>query len=378
MLPYYSTAAHIMKGVKLNMAMARRLPSGSWRVQASFTDYDGVKHRASFTEATAKLAETKAMMWQLGMVEADTKKQEKRLGDAMDLYIDTCRVSNRSPTTVRAYTSMRNSQFESIIEKPLKRITLMEIQKWINERSRVAAPKTIRNALNLLSAVLKENSIKLDFDLLKLPKSNREEMEIPSDEQVSALLESIYDQDDLYLAVAFAALMGLRRSELCALEWADISLVEDTPMLTVDKALVRDENGGYVVKETKTSAGTRRLVIPDAFHAELKRRRNLKTRIVDITPDGLTNRYSIRAKKHGMPTRFHNLRHYHASVMLREGVPEKYIVADMGHGSFDMVRRVYGHIMSEKRGEINDAMNAHSSQILAGAHASAHASEKTS
>lgn len=367
-----------MKGVKLNMAMAKRLPSGNWRVQASFTDYDGVKHRASFTEATAKLAETKAMMWQLGMVEADAKKQEKRLGDAMDLYIDTCRVSNRSSTTIRAYVSMRNNQFETLIEKPLKRITLIEIQKWINERTRVASPKTVRNALNLLSAVLKENSIKLDFDLLKLPKNKREEMEIPSDEQVTALLNSIYDEDDFYLAVALAALMGLRRSEICALKWTDISVVEDTPMLMVDKALVNDEHGGYVGKDTKTSAGTRRLVIPDALYAELKRRRNLKPNIVNITPGGLTNRYSLRAEKYGMPSRFHNLRHYHASVMLREGVPEKYIVADMGHGSFDMVRRVYGHIMSEKRGEINNAMNAHSSLILGSSHASSHDSEKTS
>ena len=50
--------------------------------------------------------------------------------------------------------------------------------------------------------------------------------------------------------------------------------------------------------------------------------------------------------------------------MIREGVPEKYIVSDMGHASFDMVRRVYGHVMGEKQQEINTMMNAHANNIL--------------
>ena len=50
--------------------------------------------------------------------------------------------------------------------------------------------------------------------------------------------------------------------------------------------------------------------------------------------------------------------------MIREGVPEKYIVSDMGHASFDMVRRVYGHVMGEKQKEINAMMGAHADNIL--------------
>ena len=50
--------------------------------------------------------------------------------------------------------------------------------------------------------------------------------------------------------------------------------------------------------------------------------------------------------------------------MIREGVPEKYIVTDMGHASFDMVRNVYGHVMEEKQSEINQKMDVHASAIL--------------
>ena len=42
--------------------------------------------------------------------------------------------------------------------------------------------------------------------------------------------------------------------------------------------------------------------------------------------------------------------------MIAVGAPVKYICADMGHASMDMVRRVYGHIMEDREREIHDAM----------------------
>ena len=50
--------------------------------------------------------------------------------------------------------------------------------------------------------------------------------------------------------------------------------------------------------------------------------------------------------------------------MIREGVPEKYIVADMGHSSFNMVRNVYGHVMEEKQKEIDQRMDIHARSII--------------
>ena len=106
------------------------------------------------------------------------------------------------------------------------------------------------------------------------------------------------------------------------------------------------------------------LAVPESVRAELMRRRSLRKEMVSLTPNAITERYERLTKRLGIPGRFHDLRHYHASVMLREGVPEKYIVADMGHASFDMVRRVYGHVMAEKQQEINTMMNAHADSII--------------
>lgn len=358
------------------MAKAKKLPSGSWRCQATYTDDDGIKHRASFTENTAALAEAKAEMWKAGMLEREEEKAKLPLGLAMDEYIDSCRAAKRSPSTIKGYVSMRNNAFELLIRKPVSKITLRDVQRWVNTRTQAVSPKTLRNNLNFLSAVLSTNAVRIDFDALRKPEGEHIEMQIPSDAQVAALLDLVYEDDDLFIACSLAALMGLRRSEICGLRWSDIHVDGDVATLVVDKALVLDEHGTHVEKSTKTNAGKRTLVIPDDLYKEFKRRRNLRPTLVAVTPNALTNRYALRAQKLDMPPRFHNLRHYHASVMLREGVPEKYIVADMGHSSFEMVKRVYGHVMQEKRTLIDEAMNTHATGILNRSHGSSHDLEK--
>ena len=360
------------------MATAKKLPSGNWRVRATFTDEDGKKHTESFTEPTARLAEAKAAMWQAGMLEKVKNKTLQPLSVAMDEYIETCRCAGLSPATIRSYAASSKGAFNMLKNKPIDRITTRDIQQWINARSKEVQPKTIKNNLSFLLTVLKANEIFLKVEAIKLPKAHRDEMQIPSDAQVAAILQEVSDDDDMYIAVMLAALMGLRRSEICALKWSDITVHDDVAYLDVSKALVLDENSVHVEKEPKTNAGRRILPIPTALYAELKGRRSLRPTLVGITPNAITERYMRVVRRINSPLRFHNLRHYHASVMLREGVPEKYIVADMGHSSFDMVKRVYGHVMQEKRGQIASAMDSHASSVLSVATSAAMASKKVS
>lgn len=354
------------------MAKAKKLPSGNWRIRVAFTDDCGVQHIASFTEETAKLAEAKAAMWKAGMIEQEKMKKHLPLGEAMLQYIEVCRATGTSPSTIRAYVSAHKNAYDTLINKRIDKITIRDIQSWVVARSKTACPKTIRNNLFLISAVLKANEIKLDFSILKLPKARKTEMDIPSDRQVAAMLDDVYDDDDMYIAISLAALMGLRRSEICAARWSDISVINGTAYLTIDKALVLDEFALHVEKAPKTDAGNRTLAIPNALYTEFTRRRQLKPTLVSISPNAITERYMRLSRRLGVPPRFHNLRHYHASVMLREGVPEKYITADMGHSSFDMVKRVYGHVMEEKQRTISSVMDTHANAILNNCHDNGH------
>lgn len=50
----------------------------------------------------------------------------------------------------------------------------------------------------------------------------------------------------------------MRRSEICALTLDDI----DEDIVHINKAMVQDEKREWVIKTTKTTAGTRELIIP--------------------------------------------------------------------------------------------------------------------
>lgn len=348
------------------MAKAKKLPSGNWRCRATITDSDGNKVTMSFTAETAKKAEALAKMWQAGMIE---KKREREtggvtLGEAIDRYIETCRCAKMSPATLRGYISVRRNAFKLIENKPIRKLTVLDIQDQLNARSKTCSPKTIRNDLGLLTASLKQYSIKIDVDSLTIPKKEMKEMEIPSDAQVCEMLNAAYDDDDLYLAVLLSSMMGLRRSEICALKWSDITHTSKGSFISITKALVPDENGKLVVKGPKSDAGYRTLNAPKAIADQLKMRRQISESVVSASPDILTKRFNAMCRKLGFDFHFHTLRHYHASVMLREGVPQKNIVKDMGHATFEMVRRVYGHIMQENKVYIDRRMDSHASSMM--------------
>lgn len=354
------------------MAKAQKLPSGNWRCRATVTDETGVKHTESFTAETARKAETLAKMWQEGMIQKSRASSGPTLDEAIAQYIETCRCAGMSPATIRGYLAAQRNAYPLLLQRPIGKLAVQDIQRQVNERSKTCSPKTLRNDLGLLSVVLKQHGIRLDFSALRLPKREQKEMVIPSDDQVRQLLEAVYDDDDMYIAVMLAAVMGLRRSEICALRWEDITTRSGVCVLSIAKALVRDDEGNHVEKAPKTLAGARLLAVPAAVRDELLHRRSLRPRMVNLSPNAITERYERLCKRLCIPGRFHDLRHYHASVMVREGVPEKYIVSDMGHASFDMVRKVYGHVMGEKQQQINSLMDCHASALLNSCHESCH------
>ena len=351
------------------MAKAKQLPSGAWRVRATHTDENGVKITASFTDANPKVAEAKAAMWQAGMLERDADLRHLPLGEAIDAYIETGRCTGMSPSTIRAYVSARNNAFEPLLKRRVNKITLRDVQSWINWRAQNTSPKTVKNNYDLLVCVLKQNEVPLDLGAVRLPKRKTVELEMPSDEQIAAMLNSLRESkdSDLFIAVMLASLYGLRRSEICALEWTDIRPTPDGGhVLVVDKALVRDENNLHAIKDTKTESGSRVIAISDSVYAELMKRRNLRTNLVSLSPNALTNRYATLAKRFGVCSKFHGLRHYMSSFMALENVNPMYAAKLLGHASPTTTTRIYTHVMGDKVIQINSLLDNHVAAVLEG------------
>jgi integrase len=327
---------------------AERLPSGNWRVRVTYMQ-NGERKFKSFTSPDKKEALYLAARFQLNRQQMP--KCNLTLGEAIDKYVEE-RDAILSPSTVVGYKKIRNYDLQSIMHIKIKDLTQEDIQKAVNEDAKTKAPKSIRNSHGLLSAVLRV--YRKDFILTTtLPRKVPTEITIPENDEVVQLFETCKKQDTKVI-IMLAAMLGLRRSEICALKWDDIR----GDQIRVDEATVKGDDG-LVTKTTKTTAGFRMIAAPQVLITEIsKLPRNSET-VINLTPAALSSRWRRLKEKTGIKCRFHDLRHYCASVMLALGVPDKYAMERMGHATPDMLKRVYQHVMSDKRKEVAQSVNSY-------------------
>lgn len=333
------------------MARARKLPSGNWRVRV-YAGKDGNKKIIkSFTAPTKKEAEYLAAEFALTQKEK-SNPLKMPLGQAIDRYIES-RNAILSPSTIRGYRQVRKHFFSDIIDIPLSLLTQEMIQISINKSAASHSPKTIRNAHGLLSATLTEYLPEMKLRT-KLPQKVKYEMTIPTDDNIIALMKHVKGTY-METAILLAAETGMRRSEICALTKPDIDFEKRT--VSINKAVVLGENMKLYVKSPKSHAGTRTIEVSDAVLNHLKK---IKTeQIIPVTPNTITDSYCKLKKKFNLKYRFHDLRHYNASIMLALGVPDKYAMERLGQSTPSVLRNVYQHIIDEKRQEVSKNINAY-------------------
>ena len=119
------------------MPKAKKLPSGSWRCQATFEG-----ERESFTADTKREAEYLALQWQTGR--RDLKHKGITVQDAAEQYIKA-RNSVLSPKTIREQKSMLKYFPPEISGMYISKIDTEIVQAWVNTMSKTKAPKTVRN-----------------------------------------------------------------------------------------------------------------------------------------------------------------------------------------------------------------------------------------
>jgi hypothetical protein len=63
-------------------------------------------------------------------------------------------------------------------------------------------------------------------------------------------------------------------------------------------------------------------------------------------------------EKAGLKIRFHDLRHFFASMLVAQGESAKYICDQMGHSSIQVTFDIYGHLFPKSRREAADKLQA--------------------
>ena len=150
------------------------------------------------------------------------------------------------------------------------------------------------------------------------PKPNYKPKRILTCAELDAFL-AVVEQDEVWRDFFQTELMtGLRRGEICGLQWNDFD--GDTGTLKVCRTLHSQRKGEYTVGETKTNQGMRTIILPHSV-TEILRRRKADAISQWIFPDPVKPEDPVdpnAAYRHmktllqraGLPSiRFHDLRH---------------------------------------------------------------------
>ena len=195
------------------------------------------------------------------------------------------------------------------------------------------------------------------------PKIQYKEMMALNEGEVQILLEAF--KDTQWLPIVHTALWtGMRRSELLGLRWKDIDLLGAS--LQVVQVLHGLKDGSLVYTQPKSARSRRSIALSPASCLFLRSYREQQEAIAALLglelnegwsvfgrvdgrprhPSPITTAFSKIAKRagfHGL--RFHDLRHSHASLMLKAGVNVKIVSERLGHSSIVLTLDTYSHLL---------------------------------
>jgi integrase len=300
-----------------------RLPSG--RIRARYRDSTGKQHSRIFASREIK----KAQAWRLGQM-AKVHDGTHVIDSKITLAAYARQVQASRPhrlTTARLYESRLRNHLENdrLGARPISLVRESEIQHWVTERSQSLAVSTTRELYSWLRSIFA--SALSDKLIRESPFSRRIKLPTPtraiyvplSVVQVQALATAMPDR--YRAAVVAQSGLGLRLSELLALQVPDVSFLSKNPSVTIARQLLlRDRSYGPL----KTPASARVIPLPDVVHAALSAHlrdfsSNRDDQLIFTTTDGLpishtwfSNLLKRAVKVAGLPpqTSSHDLRHF--------------------------------------------------------------------
>jgi len=204
-------------------------------------------------------------------------------------------------------------------------------------------------------------------------RSNAQKIECWEPPELAAFLESVKGTR-LEAAWRLAAMTGMRRGEVLGLRWRDVDL--DTSRIAVRNAIV---SVAYEVLESSPKSHQARVIDLDPeTTALLQRYREQQQRereelgvdydldLVSCTEDGdpihpqsFSQAFATAIERAGLRRiRLHDLRHTHATIAVKAGVPVKVISERLGHESPAFTLKQYAHVVPGMQAEAAELIAA--------------------
>ncbi|MFC1970878.1 tyrosine-type recombinase/integrase [Chloroflexota bacterium] len=304
------------------------------------------------------------------------KPGKTTLGEYLERWLRDYVWPNLAPRTAEGYESIIRCQLVPALGKiPLTQLKPEHLQHYYSEKlsgGRHDGKGALSQTTVLHHHTCLHRALKMALrwglinhnpaDAVTPPHPQRYEMHTMIEYDITTFLEAA-KTTPYYLLFYEALFTGMRRSELLALRWCDVDLLLCQAHIT--RTLHHLQTGEIVFRTPKSTKGRRMLSLsPSAalLLQEHKDKQSAQRVILGIplkedglifsTPEGkplrpntITRAWSMLATRCGLKgIRFHDARHTHASLMLKQGVHPKIVQERLGHATIAMTLDTYSHV----------------------------------
>ena len=282
-------------------------------------------------------------------------------------------IKEASPIERKTFDSYRQMAAHSIRElgtRPLKNLTLLDIQQfYVTLSQQNKSARTVNYVHTVLKMALEDA---MEWGLLtknpaakaKAKMGRRQNpLRIPTPPEMAQLLLTT-QETRWYSLWAWFVTTGTRLGEALALQWSDIDW--DKGIATIQRAVSGDASK-RVIKTPKSASGIRTLALGPHLVAVLQNHQREQTVWRDLAGDQwqeddyvfttrqgkvLSKRNIDRAFKQALAAanlpddiRVHDLRHGMATQWLSKGINPRVVSERLGHSNVAFTLQVYGHVL---------------------------------
>ncbi|MBD1371250.1 site-specific integrase [Hazenella sp. IB182357] len=347
----------------------------------------GKRKQKWFSGFNTKKEAEKEMVNKMNELEKGTFISSSKLtfSEYLDNWLQDYAKGSVGPTTFQLYSTLiRTHIIPSLGAITLEQLQAPHIQRFYNnmlEKGRIdgnggVSPAYIQRIHSVLRRSLghavKWQLLTRNVALLtEPPKVRKKEITTFEIEEVKQFLTHSKD-DRLYIAFVFAITTGLRRGEILGLRWKDINMETNTASIRKNLVLVK---GKPTLQEPKTNGSVRLITLPSMIMQVLKDHKKVQNQEksqageayqdngliiatsfgTPVDPTNLVRSFKRILKASDLPNiRFHDLRHTHATLMLKQGEHPKIVSERLGHSNTRITMDIYSHVLPNMQQEAVD------------------------
>jgi len=304
------------------------------------------------------------------------KPSKTTLGEYLGKWLKDYVWPNLAPRTAESYESIVHCHLAPTLGNiPLTQLKPEHLQRYYSEKLS-GGPYDGRGGLSrttvshhhtclhrALKIALKWGLISRNpADAVTAPRPQRSEVHTMNEDDLYTFLEAA-KKTPYYMLFYMALFTGMRRSELLALRWCDVDLL--LCQVYVTRSLHHLRTGEIVFRAPKTAKGRRMVFLSPSAALLLQEHRDkqevqramLGIPLKDddlifsdlegkpLLPDTVSHVWAKLVKRTGLDgIRFHDARHTHASLMLKQGVHPKVVQERLGHATISTTLDLYSHV----------------------------------